>query len=88
MSSVIHDSVLGGILFDIFVGDIDEAIIMAIIKRFAGDTKLAIMVKNAEDAQQMQENLHRIYEWAEQWKMSFNAKKCTLVDRTSDTYTR
>ena len=49
LSSVIHGSVLGVILFDIFVGDIDEAIIMAIIKKFAGDTKLAIIVKNADE---------------------------------------
>ena len=79
VSSVIQGSVLGGILFDIFVGDIDDAILIAIIKKFADDTKLAMRIKNAEDARQMQENLDRICGWAERWKMSFNAKKCKVM---------
>ena len=72
-------SILGGILFDIFVGDIGEAIIMALIRKFADDTKLAMIIKNLEDAQQMQANLNRVNEWAKRWKKSFNAKKCKVM---------
>ena len=79
LSSVVQGSVLGGILFDIFIDNIDDDIIWAIIKKFAADMKLAMMIKNAEDAQRMQANLDRIRKWAERWKMSFNAKKCKVM---------
>ena len=79
ISSVIQGSVLGGILFDIFIDDIDEAIIDALLKKFADDTKLAKVITNVADAQQMQENLDRIGEWAHRWQMSFNVKKCKVM---------
>ena len=79
VSSVIQGSVLGGILFDIYVGDIDEVVIMAMIKKFADDTKLAMVIKNLEDAHRMQANLDSANEWAKLWKMSFNAKKCKVM---------
>ena len=79
ISSVIQGSVLGGIFFDIFIDDIDEAIIEALIKKFADDTKLAKVIRNIADAQQMQENLDQICEWAERWQMCFNVKKCKVM---------
>ena len=79
LSSVIQGSVLGGILFDIFIDDIDDAITLALLKKFADDAKLAKMIENVGDAQQMQENLDRLCEWARTWKMSFNAKKCKVM---------
>ena len=75
-SSVLQGSVLGGILFNIFVDDIDEAIINALIKKIADDTKLARIIRNLADAQEMQANLDRLCRWAEKWKMAFNASKC------------
>ena len=78
-SSVIQGSALGGILFDIYIDDIDDAIIEALLKKFADDTKLAKVIKDVADAQQMQTNLDRISEWAEQWQMSFNVKKCKVM---------
>ena len=59
-SSVLQGSVLGGILFNIFVDDIDEAIINALIKKIADDTKLARIIRNLADAQEMQANLDRL----------------------------
>ena len=79
ISSVIQGSVLGGILFDIFIDDIDDVLIRILIKKFADDTKLAKRIKDAEDAQQLQANLDKIFEWAETWKMSFNVKKCKVM---------
>ena len=38
-----------------------------------------MMIRNAEDARQMQANLDRICKWAETWKMAFNAKKCKVM---------
>ena len=79
ISSVLQGSVLGGILFNIFFDDIDEAIINALIKKFAEDTKVAMVVENEDDARQMQNNLDKLWQWAEKWKMAFNAKKCKVM---------
>ena len=51
LSSVIQGSVLGDIFFDIFVGDIDAAVIEALILKFADDKKLAIVIGSVEDGQ-------------------------------------
>ena len=79
ISSVLQGSVLGGILFNIFIEDIDLAIINALIKKFADDTKIARVVENLKDAEQMQSNLDSLCEWATKWKMGFNAKKCKAM---------
>ena len=79
ISSVLQGSVLGGILFNIFIDDIDLAIINALIKKFADDTKIAMVVENLKDAEQMQSNLDSLCEWATKWKMGFNAKKCKAM---------
>ena len=59
LSSVLQGSVLSGILFNIFIDDIDKATIEALIKKFADDTKMAALVENQADAKKMQENLNR-----------------------------
>ena len=79
INSVIQGSVLGGIFFNMFIDDIDDAVINAILKKFADDTKLAKVIANIADAQQMQENLNRISQWAEKWQMRFNVKKCKVM---------
>ena len=79
ISSVLQGSVLGGILFTIFIDDIDEAIINALIRKFADDTKLAMVIANMQDARQMQKNLDELCQWAAKWKMGFNTKKCKVM---------
>ena len=78
-SSVIQGSVMGGLFFIIFIDDIDDAIIDAIIRKFADDTKMAKKIRNMEDARQMQRNLDSLSRWAEKWGMAFNASKCKVM---------
>ena len=49
------------------------------IKKFADDTKLYKMIKTEEDARQLQNDLHRILKWSEDWQMLFNIDKCKVV---------
>ena len=76
VSSVIQGSVLGGTFFNVFIDDIDDSVLGALLRKFADDTKLAMVIGSIEDAQRMQDNLDRICEWADRWRMSFNVKKC------------
>ena len=62
-----------------FIDDIDDAVLRAIVLKFADDTKLAMKIKNEEDAKALQEDLDRISEWAERWEMRFNVDKCKVL---------
>ena len=47
-SSVVQGSALGGILFNIFIDDIDKAIIKAFLRKFTDDTKAAKIIESIE----------------------------------------
>ena len=70
---------ISSFLCNIFIDNIDEAIINALIRKFADDAKLAKIIRNILDAQEMQANLDRLCRWAEKWKMAFNASKCKVI---------
>ena len=40
--------------------------------KFADDTKLFRQVSDTVNAVGMQEDLHRLVEWADKWQMQFN----------------
>ena len=71
-SGVPQGSVLGPLLFLIYINDLTDNIISR-IKLFADDSSLFIKVKDIEEAQIMlTSDLNRISAWAYQWKMKFN----------------
>ena len=74
VSGVVQGSVLGGILFDLFIDDIDEAAVGATVKKFADDTKIAKRVETEEDAEQMQRIVDNLAIWAEHWGMDNTMK--------------
>ena len=72
LSGVPQGSVLGPLLFLIFINDLEAGIISQ-IKFFADDTSLYSVVKNPDtSARELNHDLCIISEWAKQWKMSFN----------------
>ena len=79
LSSVVQGSVLGGILFDLFIDDIDDAALEALVWKFADDTKAAKIIESKEDGRKMQEIVDSLTAWAEKWGMAFNVKKCKIL---------
>ena len=76
MSSGIHQgSVLGPILFLIYINDLPGAIDCC-IKFFADDAKLYLKVNLLVQSDQLQGNVTRSENWADIWRMFFNYKKC------------
>ena len=59
MSSVSQWSVLGPILFNIFINDIDDGV-ECIRSKFADDTKLSGVVEPAERRDPFQRDLHKL----------------------------
>jgi hypothetical protein len=80
LSGVPQGSVLGPILFLIFINDLDMAAgPVTILRKFADDTKVGHKVQTMEQREQLQRALDSLYNWAEKWGMSFNVKKCKVM---------
>ena len=73
LSGVPQGSVLGPVLFLIFINDLDKmAIESQIIRKFADDTKIGQVIEGPEGAKELQETLDRLCQWAVDWGMAFN----------------
>ena len=70
---------MGGLLFNIFINDIDKAVISALLRKFADDTKMAMEIGGIDDAKKMQETLNNLCCWAAKWRMGFNEKKYKVM---------
>ena len=79
MSSVIQGSVMGGVLFIIYINDIDDAIPDSLLWKFADDTKVAQLIQNQEDGERFQQVIDALWEWADRREMSFNVAKCKIL---------
>ena len=78
LSSVLQGSVLGGTFFGVFIEDLDE-LILAFLRKFADDTKMAMIVENEEQARALQKDIDTLYAWATKWRMEFNVAKCKVI---------
>ena len=77
-SGVPQGSVLGPILFVIYINDLDSELVSKIGK-FADDTKMCKGITNLEDAHTLQEDLNKLSKWSADWQMEFNTDKCSVI---------
>ena len=79
VTSVIpQGSVLGPILFLLFINDLPESIDCS-VSLFADDTLLYQEVANNNDLETFQENLNSLGTWATRWGMDFNVSKSKIM---------
>ena len=77
-SGVPQGSVLGPVLFLIFINDLPDTI-NCTLKFFADDTELYKVINTNEDSKNIQENIYKACDWATKWQMTFNTKKCKIM---------
>ena len=75
LSGVPQGSVLGPILFLIFINDIGTSLHDSKLKSFADDTKLSRNVSCQADAVKLQHDLNRVMEWSVANNMALNEEK-------------
>ena len=78
ISGVPQGSVLGPLLFLIFINDLDEDILSR-LKKFADDTKLYREINSNKDCESLQNDIDKLEGWSVEWKMLFNVDKCSVM---------
>ena len=78
ISGIPQGSVIGPILFVIFINDMPDAVKHNFCKLFADDCKLYGKVLPAE-VNMVQTYLTLLEEWSRVWQLPFNAKKCKAM---------
>ena len=78
LSGIPQGSVIGPILFVIFINDMPLHVKYNICKLFADDCKLFGEVTN-EETNRMQLDLNELEKWSRVWQQPFNTKKCKTM---------
>lgn len=75
LSGVPQGSVLGPVLFLIFINDLPDNI-NSTVRLFADDCVLYRNIRRSEDQQTLQDDLDKLAHWEDAWLMKFNVAKC------------
>ena len=81
ISGVPQGSVLGPILFLIYINDLPDKT-RSTVRLFADDTAIYLAVSSLEDAHILQQDLDHLHQWELDWDMEFNPSKCVVIDIT------
>ena len=78
-SGIPQGSVLGPILFILFINDLTNVCKFSKLMLYADDVTLYATVNNIIDANRLQADLDSIALWSQEWQLPINIKKCLFM---------
>jgi hypothetical protein len=78
-SGVPQGSVLGPLMFLLFINDLPEYVKNSSVRLFADDCVLYKEINEEKDATALQQDLDALQKWEDDWKMEFHPQKCQLL---------
>lgn len=79
LSGVPQGSVIGPLLFVIFINDMPDEVKHSVCKLFADDCKLYGVVDGEDSASKLQSDLKNLEIWSKKWQLPFNTSKCKTL---------
>ena len=79
ISGIPQGTVIAALLFLIFINDLPSSVTESFTGVFCDDTLIAKEIQNKNDAEDLQNDLNKVYEWTQIWGMNFNTVKCVQM---------
>ena len=79
VSGVPQGSILGPIMFLVFVNDLPAAVTSSLVLLFADDAKCFKKVSEISDCLSLQQDLNNLATWSTFWNLLFNEEKCATI---------
>ena len=78
-SGIPQGSVLGPVLFLVYINDLPLDVRKSKVALFADDTKLYNTVSTPAQINDLQDDLNNLHRWSERWQLPFNEDKCKVL---------
>ena len=79
LSGVPQGSILGPLLFILYINDLPDSLKSSTVYMFADDSKCMHTIRNSGDTIKFQNDLTNIYQWSKLWDLNFNLNKTALM---------
>ena len=86
-SGIPQGSILGPLLFIIYINDLSSSISYSNLLKFADDVKCYRAICNSNDSLGLQLDIDSLFQWSLDNKLSFNINKCTVLQYKPSTNT-
>ena len=83
ISGVPQGSVLGPLLFLIYINDLPNCVQNSVCRLFADDCILYQRIRSCQDSDKLQADLDQLQKWKSIWLMEFHTSKCQVISITN-----